>query len=192
MWKWLVPVLGLWAFQTVAMENDVDTHPSVYAGTYAVRFCRGSCPATTYRTGTLVLFDRPLRDAQGRVRSKWLERGAINGCLTLEPLQGLPSHWVFNPETASRRFLVWSLDPDGRSVSFEFDRSPDAGDMVDLHLTAQGLGGTGGPWGGADAEVAGPPPPRDQIQARRFGDADPTRCPRLDVDMDAMKDVLRP
>lgn len=191
MLKWLVPVLGLWVFQVAAMENYAGTHPSVYAGTYAIRFCRGSCPAATYRTGTLVLLDRPLRDAQGHARSKWLEPGQINGCLALDPVQGAPGRWVFYPGLAPRRFIAWSA-VDGRSASFELDRTVDAGYQVELRLTPSGLGGAGMFWSASGPPGAPPSLQRDAVQARRLGEADPARCPRLDVDTDAMKDVLRP
>lgn len=40
-------------------------HPAVYAGTYEVRLCHGSCTTAAYFAGTLVLFGQPLRNAQG-------------------------------------------------------------------------------------------------------------------------------
>jgi hypothetical protein len=188
MLKWLFPIVGLCAFQAAATERDAHA-PPVFAGTYAVLFCDGSCPANTDRSGTLVLFDRSLRDAQGHARGKWLEQGQINGCLTLDPVHGAPGGWVFYPGLAPRRFLVWSVIDD-RMARFELDRTVDAGYMVDLRLTPSGLGGTGTFW-----SAVGPPsqsPERDAIQVRRIGDADPGRCPRLDVDTDAMTGVLRP
>ncbi len=190
MLKWLLPILCLWAFHAAATENDVPT-PPVYAGTYAVRICQGSCPATTYRTGTLVLFDRPLRDTQGHTRGKWLERGRINGCLTLDPVHGAPGGWVFFPGLAPRRFLVWEV-VDNHSARFELDRSPDAGYLVELRLTPSGLDGTGMFWSDVGSPGTPPSPRQDAIQVRRIGDADPARCPRLDVDTDAMKVVLKP
>ncbi|MFC5524711.1 hypothetical protein ACFPPA_03045 [Rhodanobacter ginsengisoli] len=191
MLKWLLPILGFWAFHATAAENDAPTQPPVYAGTYAVMFCQGSCPATTYRTGTLVLFDRPLRDAQGQARGKWLERGQINGCLTLDPVHGAPGGWVFYPGLAPRRFLVWSV-VDDRSASFELDRTVDAGYTVELRLTPSGLGGTGMFWSDVGSPGTQTSPRQDAIQVHRIGDADPARCPRLDLDADAMNDVLTP
>ena len=184
--KWLWPILGFWAFHAIAAENDAPTQPPAYAGTYAVLFCQGSCPATTYRTGTLVLFDWPLRDAQGHTRGKWLERGRINGCLTLDPVHGAPGGWVFYRGLAPRRFLVWSV-VDGRSARLELDRTVDAGYTVDLRLTSSGLGGTGMFWSSLGPPGTPPSPHPDAIQARRIGDADPAWCPRLDVDADAMR-----
>jgi hypothetical protein len=187
--KWLLPILGLWAFQVIAAKNDVSTPPE-YAGAYAVRFCRESCAAAaSYRTGTLVLLEQPLRDAQGRTRSKWLERGPINGCLILDPVHGIPDGWAFRPEAAPRRFLAWSAMED-HSMRFELFRTPDAGYVVRLRLTPAGLGGTGMVW--MDLPGNASPPGQDAIQAHRIGDADQTRCPRLDVDADAMEDVLIP
>lgn len=195
MWKRLVPVLGLWAFQAAAVESDAAAHPSVYAGTYAVRFCRGSCPASTYRTGTLVLFDQPLRDAHGRAHTKWLERGDVNGCLILDAVQGTPGGWVFYPGLAPRRFIAWSV-LDGQSASFELDRTVDAGYHVQLRLTPSGLGGTGMFWSASGPPRTPPSPQRDEVQARRVGDADPARCPRLEAGVDKGeafgRGVLRP
>ncbi|MCP1373660.1 hypothetical protein [Dyella lutea] len=172
----------------MAKEVDATMRPPVYAGTYAVRICRGDCPASTYRAATLVLFDRPLRDAQGRMHGKWLEQGNINGCLILDPVQGTPGGWVFYPGQATRRFIVWTV-PDGHSIRFELDRTVDAGYQVELRHTPSGLAGTGMIWSASD-----PPgtPQRDEVRARRLGEADPARCPRLGDDSEAMKDVSWP
>jgi len=194
MWKWLVPILGLWVSQALAKEGDTPMPPSGYAGTYAVRICRGTCPASTYRTATLVLFDRPLRDAHGHVHGKWLEQGNINGCLVLDPVQGKPGGWVFYPGLAIRRFIVWAVT-DGHSMHFELDRTVDAGYLVELRPTPIGLAGTGAVWR-ASVVPGMPPSPDDEVQARRLSDADLARCPRLegDVDSDGIfgSGVLRP
>lgn len=183
MLKYLLPVLGLWVFQVAAAQSDAPPHPAAYAGTYAIRFCRGSCPAATYRTGTLILLDQPLRDAQGHVHAKWLEQGHINGCLMLDPVHGTPGGWVFYPGLAIRRFIAWSV-PDKHSMSFELDRTVDAGYTVELRPTPSGLGGTGRFWSASGPP--GPPrtPQRDEVRAHRLGDADPARCPRLEGDVD--------
>lgn len=195
MWKWLVPVLCFWAFQLAAVENDAATHSSVYAGTYTVRFCRGSCPASTYRTATMVLFDRPLRDAQGQTHTKWLEQGHVNGCLILDPVHGPPGGWVFYPGLAPRRFIAWSV-VDGQAASFELDRAVDAGYQVELRPTPSGLGGTGMFWSASRPPGTAPLPQHDEVRARRVGDADPSRCPRLEAGVGERRPfgsaVLRP
>jgi hypothetical protein len=191
MLKWLLPILGCWAFHATAAQNDAPTLLPVYVGTYKVVFCRRSCPATTYRTGTLVLLGQPLRDAQGHTRGKWLEQGQINGCLALDPVHGPPSGWVFNPGLAPKRFLVWSV-VDARSARFELDRTVDAGYTVELRLTRSGLGGTGTFWSALGPPGQAPSPWQDAIQVRRIGDADPARCPRLDEGAEAKEDGLRP
>lgn len=189
MLKWLLAVLVLWTFQAMAAKSDAST-PLAYAGTYAIRFCKETCaPATTYRTGTLVLFDSPLRDAQGRPRRKWLEQGQIDGCLVLEPVHGVRGAGWIHPGAAPRRFVAWSIAAE-HSMRFELDRSPDAGYLVKLRRTSTGLAGTGTVW--TDLPGSAPLPRQDAIQARRLGDADPMRCPRLNVDADAMENVLSP
>ncbi|AND67458.1 hypothetical protein ATSB10_00040 [Dyella thiooxydans] len=172
-------------------------HPAVYAGTYAVRFCMGTCPTGAGtegvgRMGTLVLLAAPLRDARGRLGYKYLERGPINGCLLLGPWSGPAGYAQFDPDARRRRFLVWALEPDGRTVEFEFNRSPDAGNAMDLHLTPSGLGGTGGLWVDAGTPDTSRALPGNEIQARRIGEAQPARCPRLGEDSEAMKDVRWP
>ncbi len=172
-------------------------HPAVYAGTYAVRFCMGACPTgagteRVGRMGTLVLLAAPLRDAQGRPGYKYLERGPINGCLLLGPWSGPTGYAQFDPNARRRRFLVWALEPDERTMEFEFNRSPDAGNAIDLHLTPSGLGGTGGLWVDEGTPDSSRALPRNEIQARRIGEAESARCPRLGEDSEAMKDVSWP
>ncbi|HEU4669356.1 MAG TPA: hypothetical protein VFR91_01490 [Dyella sp.] len=170
-------------------------HPPVYAGTYAVRICHGACPASTYRTATLVLLDRPLRDAQGHAHGKWLEQGEINGCLLLDPVRGRPGGWVFYPGLAPRRFIVWTAAGD-RSLRFELDRTVDAGYRVELRPTRSGLAGVGSVWSASEGPDMQPLSPGDEIRARRLGDADPARCPRPGGDVDGNdafgSGVLRP
>lgn len=75
-----------------------------------------------FRTGKLGLLDRPLRDAQSRMRHKWLERGFINRCLSLGQLHGVSTGAGYFPADLHRVFLVWSLDPDRRTIHFEIAR----------------------------------------------------------------------
>lgn len=193
--KYLLPVLGLWLFQVVPAQGDVRLHPVAYAGTYAIRFCRGSCPAATYRSGTLVISGQPLRDPQGHVHAKWLEQGHINGCLILDPVHGTPGGWVFYPGLAIRRFIAWSV-LDNHAMRFELDRTVDAGYTVELRPTPSGLGGTGMFWSASGPPGAPQTAQRDEVRAHRLGDADPARCPRLEGDLDEDRvfgtGVLRP
>ncbi|MEW5833527.1 MAG: hypothetical protein AB1832_00565 [Pseudomonadota bacterium] len=195
MGKWLLPVLGFWMSQALATQAKAIVHAPAYAGTYAVRICRGACPASTYRTATLVLLGRPLRDAQGHVHGKWLEQGDINGCLMLDPVQGTPGGWVFYPGLAIRRFIVWTVS-NAHSMRFEIDRTVDAGYLVELRPTPSGLAGTGSVWRASVVPGMPPLPPDDEVQARRIGNADPARCPRLEGDVDGDdafgSGVLRP
>lgn len=93
----LVPALLV--FRVCAGEPCQSTHPPVDDGTYAIRFCHGACTGAhaAFRTGKLGLLDRPLRDAQGRMWHKWLERGFINGCLSLDQLHGSPPGLATSP-----------------------------------------------------------------------------------------------
>ena len=191
---WML-LLTLLMFQAKAVEPYQATHPPVYAGTYAIRFCHGTCTVANaiLRTGTLVLLDRPLRDAQGHMRHKWLERGFVNACLTLDPVHGVAAEIASFPVNAHRIFVDWSLNPDRRTIHFELERSPDGGYGVDLGLTPAGLGGTSGIWGGAVGAVApgSEAPQRDGVTASRVGEPDLSRCARLGLGQDAMG-VLRP
>ncbi|WP_158881965.1 hypothetical protein [Rhodanobacter sp. L36] len=191
MLKWLLLIFCFWTFQAMAAGNNVSTPPPAYAGTYAVLFCQGSCGSATYRNGTLVLFDRPLLDEHGHTRSKWLEQGLINGCLALDPLHGPPSAWVFSQEEKPRRFIVWSAVED-HSISFDLDHDVDAGYQVKLRLTPFSSNGTGMFWGDFALMSKSQPPRQDAIEVRRIGDADPARCPHLDIDADAMDNVFKP
>ncbi len=192
----LALVVGLVMFRAWAVEPYQATHPPAYAGTYAIHFCHGACTGAnaTFRTGTLVLFYRPLRDAQGRMRSKWLERGFVNGCLSLDRVLGNSTGAAWFPVDINQIFLVWSLDPDGRTIHFELERSPDGGYDVELSLTPVGLGGTSGIWGGAvgASDPASVAPPRDGVTASRISEPDLTRCPNVSVDKDVMDGVLKP
>lgn len=201
MMRWIVSIV-LAALAPAAASASGGTSPApAPAGAYAVRFCRGSCSphaGAVRRTGVLVLLDEPLRDQQGRTRDKWLEPGPINGCLRLDPVQGGGgwlsirggTGWVFDPHAQASRFVTWSVRaPDG-TVRFELDRAPDAGYQVELKPSASGLHGMGETWsvppGALDARLP------DEVDARRIGKADPSRCPRLGVDGDAMHDVSEP
>ena len=87
---------------------------------------------------------------------------------------------MFYPGLASRRFIAWSV-VDGPAASFELDRTVDAGYQVELRLTPSGLGGTGMFWSASRALGTAPSPQHDEVRARRVGDADPSRCPRLEA-----------
>ncbi len=189
-------LLALVMFRAWAAEPYQATHPPAYAGTYAIHFCHSACTGAnaTSRTGTLVLFYRPLRDAQGRMRGKSLERGFINGCLSLDRARGVSPGAALFPVDIHRIFVVWSLEPDGRTILFELERSPDGGYDVELSLTPEGLDGTSGIWGGAvgASDPASVAPPREGVMASLVGEPDPTRCATLGVDKDAMDAVLKP
>ena len=193
--RWM-PVLALVMSRAWAVEPYQATHPPAYAGTYAIHFCHGACTGAnaTFRTGTLVLFYRPLRDAQGRMRRKWLERGFVNGCLSLDRVRGVSAGAGLFPVDLHRIFVVWSLEPDGRTILFELERSPDGGYDVELNLTPKGLGGTSGIWGGAvgASDPASVAPPREGVVASLVSEPDSARCPTLGVDKDAMDAVLKP
>lgn len=149
-------------------------HPAVYAGTYAVRLCHGSCAASAYFTGTLVLFGQPLRNARGRVFRAWLDRYPVNGCFvrakaSAEGLDGI----------GAQGFFSWALR-DG-AVHLDLARSADGGYGVSLTLAPKGLRGTGTWWGGAMGAVASGSPPAtpDAAIADRLGVPDITRCPPI-------------
>ena len=193
--RWM-PVLALVISRAWAAEPYQATHPPAYAGTYAIHFCHGACAGAnaTFRTGTLVLFHRPLRDAQGRMRRKWLERGFVNGCLSLDRVRGVATGAGLFPVDIHRIFVVWSLEPDGRTILFELERSPDGGYDVELIQTPVGLAGTSGIWGGAvgASDPASGSLPREGVTASLIGEPDPTRCPRLGLDKHAIGGVLTP
>ena len=153
-------------------RSQPATVPSVFTGTYALRFCHGPCtgPVAPFRTGTLVLLDQPVRDRHGRTLRLHLEPGPANGCFVLHEAGEKPL----------RGWLAWRPQR-GRAdaITFQLDRSPDGGYEVDLKLAAPGLEGWGMAWGGAlGAPAAGAAPaPAEGIVAWRIGDADPARCP---------------
>ncbi|AND67457.1 hypothetical protein ATSB10_00030 [Dyella thiooxydans] len=190
--RWIVSIVLVALAPAAAVASGGSSPAAAPAGAYAVRFCQGSCSphaGAVRRTGLLVLFDEPLRDQQGRTRDKWLEPGPINGCLRLDPVQG-GAGWVFAPSAQTRRFVTWSVHaPDG-TVRFELDRAPDAGYQVELKPSASGLHGMGETWSVPPGALDARPP--DEVDARRIGKADPSRCPRLGVDSDAMHDVSEP
>ncbi len=183
-------------FRAWAGEPYQGAHPPVYACTYAIRFCHGACTEANaaFRTGKLVLLERPLRDAQGRMRRKLLERGFVNGCLSLDPVHGVSTEAGFFPVDAHRIFVVWSLDPDRRTIHFELDRSPDGGYGIDLGLTPAGLGGSSDFWGGVEGPFApgSEAPQRDGVTAARVGEPDLSLCARLGVDQDAIGGTFTP
>ena len=197
MMRWIVSIVLATMASAAATASEGASPAPGPSGVYAVRFCQGSCPPSAgnvLRTGVLVLLDEPLLDKQGRTRDKWLESGHVNGCLRLDPVQGGGrmsmrggGAWVFAPGAAARRFVTWSVRSSDGTVRFELDRAPDAGYMVELKPSASGLHGVGETWsvppGALDARAP------DEIEARRIGRADPSRCPRLGEDSEAMKDV---
>jgi hypothetical protein len=160
------------AIGTGPARSGPATVPPVFTGTYALRFCHGPCTARVapFRTGTLVLLDRPVRDRRGRALRLHLEPGPVNGCFILHEAGEKPR----------RGWLAWRPQR-GRAdaIAFQLDRSPDGGYAVELRLAASGLAGRGMAWGGAmGTPVAGASPaPVEGIVARRIGDADLTRCP---------------
>ncbi len=183
-----------------AVASEAPFSAPAPSGAYAVRFCQGPCSlraGTALRTGILVLLDEPLRDQQGRTRNKWLESGHINGCLRLGPVQGggrMLKHdtggWIFAPDAQTRRYVVWSVSSTDGTVHFELDRAPDAGYLVELKSSASGLRGFGETWSVPPGALDARRP--DEVAARRIGKADPSLCPRLGADNDAMHDVLEP
>jgi len=160
------------------------THPPVYAGTYAVRFCRGACTGTKaglYGIGTMVLFARPMLAADGRVLYRQLQPGPVNGCMALKisPQASGEVPYPGDPPASDRGFFTWA-QAGGGGISFQLDRSPDGGYGVDLKLVAMGLAGKGMAWGGAiGAPAGGGPAPFDQVVAERIGGPDAGRCPPL-------------
>jgi hypothetical protein len=154
------------------------THPAVYAGTYAVSICHGSCAgpsARPFRSGTIVLFEQPLLDQQGRTFRDPLRRDLDNACFVLERV-GAPSEGDYVP---AQGFFSWELRE--HAVAIQLERSADGGYGVSLRLTPTGLGGTGALWGGPVGAVApdSPPVPPDIISAARVGEPDIAKCPPL-------------
>ena len=155
------------------------THPAVYAGTYAVRLCHGSCPGPTaiaFRTGTIVLFDEPLQDQNGHTFRSYLDSDPSNACFVLNHTAGSTDQDSF---VRTRGFFSWALQE--HAFALELDRSPDGGYGVTLHLSSKGLAGVGASWGGA-VGVAAPdssPVPPDIISAVRVGAPDMAKCPPL-------------
>jgi hypothetical protein len=157
------------------------SHPDVYAGTYAIRICKGPCAQSapaSYVTGVLVLFDKPVRNSVGRVFRAELDREPVNGCFVLKDPGVTPSSLA---EIAPEGFFSWALFPPANAVLFQLSRSPDGGYGVSLKLAAKGLSGTEKIWGGAVGAVSvrGSYPPADSVVADRVGEADIKQCPSL-------------
>ena len=155
------------------------THPAVYAGTYAVRMCHGPCvgsSATPFRSGTMVLFSRPLQNQHARTFRSDLDRNPSNACFVFKRTNAAANQDSYIP---AQGFFSWALRD--HIVAMLLVRSPDGGYGVNLHLTPDGLGGTGSIWGGA----VGPAPAdsshgvRDSVSAVRIGEPDITQCPPL-------------
>lgn len=146
------------------------THPVAYAGTYAFRVCRGPCTAAPDFTGTLVLFERPIRNAQGQFFRADLDTQYANGCFVWSKTSGGP----FSSEP--RRFISWALFED--AADLELVHSSDGGYFVRLNLAPKGLHGTGMVGGGAIGPVApnSTPPVRDEVIAQRLGEPDIKLC----------------
>ena len=158
-------------------------HPAVYAGTYAVNICHGSCTgpyARPFRSGTIVLFEQPLLDQQGRTFRDSLRFDPDNACFVLERV-GTPSEGDYVP---AQGFFSWSLR--GHNVNMELKRYVDGGYGVSLHLTPAGLGGTGSIWGGVPPSHPAPPDSdqssRDVFSAIRMGEPDIAKCPALSAE----------
>lgn len=161
-----------------AVESYSATHPAMYAGTYAVSICHASCAglsASPFRSGTIVLFEQPLLDPQGRTFRDPLGRDPDNACFVLKRT-GAPSD---GNAFISQGFFSWELRE--HAVVIQLERSPDGGYGVSLHLTPAGLGGTSGSWGGAVVAVAPDSPrvPPDIVSAVRMGEPNITKCPPL-------------
>ena len=155
------------------------SHPEVYAGTYAIRICKGPCAQSapaSYVTGVVVRFDKPVRNSQGRVFRAELDREPVNGCFVLKNAGVAPSLLA---EIAPKGFFSWALFPPANAVLFQLSRSPDGGYEVNLKLVAKGLSGTGRIWGGVVGPVRGPYPPADGVLADRVGEPDIKQCPSL-------------
>jgi hypothetical protein len=148
------------------------THPAIYAGTYEIRLCHGSCAEAAYFTGTLVLFEQPLRDSQGHAFRAELDREPVNGCFVRVQTSTDEHAYV-----GSRGYFSWAVQ-DGAAY-FQLARSPDGGYGVSLKLVPKGLRGTGRIWvdavGLADPDSPAVPP--DVVIADRLGAADIKQCP---------------
>lgn len=174
-------IFALAALLGSAVQPYSAAHPAVFAGTYAVRICHGSCEgpsARPFRIGTIVLFDQPLLDQQGSTFRYPIGRDPDNACFVLGHV-GVPSdEGNFVPPQG---YFSWGVQEN--TVELQLKRSPDGGYGVSLHLTATGLGGTGSIWGGVPpAEpVANDSPqlPPDNISAVRMGEPDISICPPL-------------
>ncbi|MFK2877274.1 hypothetical protein [Rhodanobacter hydrolyticus] len=143
------------------------THPAAYAGTYVLRVCHGPCIATPDFTGTLVLFERPIRNAQGRLFRADLDTQYANGCFVWSKATGGP----FGNE--QRGFFSWAL-LEG-AADLELVRSPDGGYGVRMQLTPKGLRGEAGIWVDPGPAGAGHEA-RDQLIAERLGEPDIAAC----------------
>lgn len=180
----VMPSLLFGVLVTVALlgssvEIYSATHPAVYAGTYAVRICHGPCTgpsASSFRAGTIVLFDEPLQDKNGHTFRSYLDGDPSNACFVLDQIAVQSGVDSFIPPHG---FFSWKLLQ--HAVELELVRSPDGGYGVALHLSPKGLAGTGAIWGGAVGAVASDSPlvPPDDISAVRMGEPDIAKCPTL-------------
>ncbi|MGB3838620.1 MAG: hypothetical protein WA930_05870 [Rhodanobacter sp.] len=176
--SWLFSGVVIAALLGSTVEPYSATHPAVYAGTYVVRICHGSCAgssARVFRSGTMVLFEQPLLDRQGYTFRDSLRRDPDNACFVLERV-GAPAEGDYVP---AQGFFSWGMRE--HTVELELVRSPDGGYGVSLHPTPTGLGGTSAIWGGAVGAVApdSSPVPPDIISATRIGEPDIAKCPPL-------------
>ena len=168
---WIHPSLLALAFLfTGAVGHYAALHPAAYAGAYAIRVCHGSCTAATDFTGTLVLFEHPIRNAQGRFFRADLDTQYANGCFVWSKASGGP----FSSEP--RGFISWALFEDAAEI--ELVHSPDGGYFVRLNLAPKGLHGTGMDEGGAIGPVVPDAtlPRRDEVIAQRLGEPDIKLC----------------
>ncbi len=164
-----------------AVEPYSATHPAVYAGTYAVRICHGSCAgpsASPFRIGTIVLFDGPLQDQNGNTFRRPLDSDPSNACFVLNHTVAASDQDTY---IAAQGFFSWAVREN--VVALQLAHSPDGGYGAHLHLTPKGLGGTGSIWGGVPpAKPITPDSPRvppDIISAVRMGEPDIAKCPPL-------------
>ncbi|MEW9623992.1 hypothetical protein [Rhodanobacter geophilus] len=152
----------------VAHPPYAAAHPAAYAGIYVIHVCHGPCTAATPDfKGTLVLFEHPIRNAQGRLFRAELDTQYANGCFVWSNATGGP----FGNDR--RGFFSWAL-LDG-AADLELVRSPDGGYGVRMQLTPKGLRGEAAAWVDPGTAGAGHAA-QDQLVAERVGEPDIAAC----------------
>ena len=99
-------------------------HRSAYAGSYAIRICRGHCAdpvEAPYLVGMLILFDRPVLDVHGHALRLDLERHPANGCFVLKQAPGQPGSYDGFPR---QNYISWSLTQSRNAIDFELFAHP--------------------------------------------------------------------